>query len=70
MKRSNPLEKGAGLKLATLSDEFDALLVRMQSPEVGKAMKNAFGASPSRIGKAAVLAARKLMSEDALVSQG
>lgn len=46
-------------ELDTLSREFDALLEGMQAPKVRKAMKAAFGASPARLGKAAVAAVRR-----------
>lgn len=46
-------------QLDTLSGEFDALLTRMQLPAATAAMKNAFGASPEKLGKAAVAAARR-----------
>jgi len=47
------------VKLDTLSDEFDALLARMQTSTARAGMKSAFSASPKRLGKAAVAAARK-----------
>ncbi|HKE31049.1 MAG TPA: hypothetical protein VKD65_04935 [Candidatus Angelobacter sp.] len=46
-------------KLNTLSDEFDALLARMQKPKSRLAMKSAFNASPRQLGKAAIAGARK-----------
>jgi len=46
-------------ELDTLSAEFDALLVRMQTPAARVGMKSAFNASPKQLGKAAVAAARK-----------
>jgi antitoxin Phd len=46
-------------KLDTLSQEFDALLARMQAPAARAGMKAAFDASPKQLGKAAVAAARK-----------
>jgi DNA-binding PadR family transcriptional regulator len=48
-----------GSKLDSLSEEFDGLLARMQTPEAKAGMKAAFDASPKRLGKAAVAAARK-----------
>jgi len=45
--------------LDTLTREFDAKYVRMQGPGFDKAMKDAFSASPQRLGAAAVKAARK-----------
>lgn len=42
-----------------LSGEFDAMLERMQTPKSQVAMRTAFHASPRKLGKAAVAAARK-----------
>ncbi len=55
----NALAHGATRQLDTLTDEFDALLERMQTPDARRAMKAAFDASPAQLGKAAVRAARK-----------
>ena len=44
---------------ATLTSEFDGLLARMQTPAVRKGMRAAFDATPARMGRAAVAAARK-----------
>lgn len=55
----NALAQGATRQLDTLTEEFDALLDRMQTPDARRAMKAAFNASPARLGKAAVRAARK-----------
>ena len=44
--------------LDTLTAEFDALLVQMQTPEARAAMDRAFNASPEELGRAAVDAAR------------
>lgn len=41
------------------TEEFDELLQRMQAPGSRKAMKLAFNASPKKIGRSAVRAARK-----------
>ncbi|HLK68819.1 MAG TPA: type II toxin-antitoxin system prevent-host-death family antitoxin [Bryobacteraceae bacterium] len=46
-------------KLDALSDEFDALLTRMQAPAARSAMQTAFGASPKQLGRAALAASRK-----------
>jgi prevent-host-death family protein len=46
-------------KLNRLSEEFDALLARMQTPRARAGMKAAFDATPDQLGKAAVAAARK-----------
>jgi antitoxin Phd len=59
MDEFNMLSRSAEVKLDTLSDEFDALLTRMQSAKAGAGMKAAFEASPKELGKAAVTAARK-----------
>jgi prevent-host-death family protein len=45
--------------LDNLGAEFDELLARMQTPKAKKAMDAAFNASPARLGRAAVKAARK-----------
>jgi antitoxin Phd len=55
----NELARATESKLDTLSDEFDALLARMQTPKARAGMKAAFNASPKQLGRAAVLAARK-----------
>jgi len=47
-----------GAALDALTTEFDALLDAMQTPGRRRAMANAFAATPERIGKAAVAAAR------------
>jgi antitoxin Phd len=54
----NALSGAAETKLDTLSHEFDALLARMQTAEARRGMKAAFAASGTRLGKAAVAAAR------------
>jgi len=46
-------------KLETLTNEFGALLARMQTPQARRGMKAAFDATPARMGKAAVAAAGK-----------
>ena len=45
--------------LDNLGAEFDDLLERMQSPKAKKGMDAAFNASPAKLGRAAVKAARK-----------
>jgi antitoxin Phd len=45
--------------LDDLGVEFEDLLARMQTPKARKAMKAAFSASPGRLGRASVKAARK-----------
>jgi prevent-host-death family protein len=54
----NALSGAAGTKLDTLSQEFDALLARMQTSTSRRGMKTAFAASGKRLGKAALAAAR------------
>jgi|HubBroStandDraft_1064217.scaffolds.fasta_scaffold39323_3 hypothetical protein len=50
---------GSQVKIDTLSGEFDALLVRMQTLAARAGMQAAFDASPKQLGKAAVALARK-----------
>lgn len=45
--------------LEALSEEFDGLLARMQTPASRAGMSAAFHATPKELGKAAVAAARK-----------
>ena len=45
--------------LDNLGAEFDDLLDRMQSPKARKAMEASFNASPAKLGRGAVKAARK-----------
>ncbi len=45
--------------LDTLTAEFDQLLARMQTPRARKGMADAFNATPARLGKAAVTAAKR-----------
>lgn len=54
----NALSGAAETKLDTLSQEFDALLARMQTSTARRGMKAAFAASGKRLGKAAVAAMR------------
>ena len=53
------LAADASRELDTLSEEFDALLARMQTPQARKGMRSAFDASPAELGQAAAKAARK-----------
>jgi antitoxin Phd len=53
------LVKARSHTLDDLSTEFDALLVRMQTPKARKGMKAAFNAPSAQLGRAAVKAARK-----------
>jgi len=53
------LSRASEARLDTLSQQFDALLGRMQLPKVRAGMKAAFDASPKQLGKAAVAVARR-----------
>lgn len=53
------LVKERAPQLNDLSAEFDALLAGMQTAKARQGMADAFGASASRLGRAAVTAARK-----------
>ena len=53
------LVKDRAPQLNDLTTEFDALLAVMQTAKVRQGMADAFDASPSRLGRAAVTAARK-----------
>jgi antitoxin Phd len=46
-------------KLNALTEQFDTLLDRMQSPKARRGMAAAFRANKKQLGKAAVAAARK-----------
>lgn len=59
MDRFNALTQAPQLKLNVLSEQFDALLARMQTAAARSGMEAAFHASPERLGKAALAAARK-----------
>jgi antitoxin Phd len=59
MDQFNALTQAPQLKLNVLSEQFDALLARMQTPEARSGMESAFHASPAQLGKAALAAARK-----------
>ncbi|HYZ66863.1 MAG TPA: type II toxin-antitoxin system prevent-host-death family antitoxin [Mycobacterium sp.] len=52
------LSKASTPALEDLSDEFDQLLERMQTPQSKNAMASAFDATPEELGRAAVKAAR------------
>jgi antitoxin Phd len=54
----NALLQAKSGTLDVLTDEFDALLERMQGPKARAAMKSAFDASPKHLGRAAVAVAR------------
>jgi antitoxin Phd len=55
----NALTRTTDNKLDSLTADFDAMLVRMQTPRARRGMQAAFGASPRALGRAAVTAARK-----------
>jgi prevent-host-death family protein len=59
MEEYAALSRAAQTRLDTLNGEFDALLARMQTAKARAGMRAAFNASPKRLGKAAVAAARK-----------
>ena len=52
------LTKASVPSLDDLSDRFDDLLQRMQTPKAKAAMASAFDATPEQLGRAAVKAAR------------
>jgi antitoxin Phd len=54
----NALLHATQIQLDSLTTEFDALLLRMQTPQARAGMKAAFHASPKQLGKVAVAAAR------------
>jgi antitoxin Phd len=54
----NALSRAKRGVLDTLTDEFDELLARMQTPESRAAMHAAFDATPAQLGRAALAAAR------------
>ena len=45
--------------LASMTGEYEAMLARMQTPKARAGMKAAFNATPARLGRAAVNAARR-----------
>jgi antitoxin Phd len=53
------LSAHAKSRLDSLTDDFDALLARMQAPGARAALKAGFDASPEQLGTAAVEAASK-----------
>jgi antitoxin Phd len=54
----NALSQAKRGVLDTLTDEFDKLLARMQTPESRAAMQAAFDATPAQLGQAALAVAR------------
>ena len=59
MEEFNALANAHRVELDMLSDEFDRLLARMQTPAARARMKAAFHATPKELGQAALAAARK-----------
>ena len=59
MEEFNALSNAHRVELEVLSDEFDTLLARMQTPAARTGMKAAFHAMPKDLGQAALAAARK-----------
>ena len=59
MEEYHALSRHAESRLDALTGEFDQLLAQMQTPVARAGMKAAFSASPGKLGKAAVAAARK-----------
>jgi antitoxin Phd len=59
MEEYGALSRAAQTRIESLNGEFDGLLARMQTAKARAGMKVAFNASPKRLGKAAVAAARK-----------
>jgi len=53
------LEEAPQLKLNRLTEQFDTLLERMQTPKARRGMAAAFGANNKQLGKASVVAVRK-----------
>ncbi len=53
------LQEAPQAKLNALTEQFDTLLERMQSPKARRGMAAAFRANKKQLGKAAVAAARK-----------
>jgi hypothetical protein len=60
MEEFNTLSNAHRADLETLSEEFDRLLAKMQTPAARAGMNAAFHATPKELGRAAVAAARKL----------
>ena len=59
MDEFNALSNAHKAELDTLSEEFDGLLARMQTPGTRAGMNAGFHATPKELGKAAVAAARR-----------
>lgn len=58
IERYNALVGAGAAALKTLTNEFDALLERMQSPTARAGMEQAFNASPKQLAAAAVAKAK------------
>jgi len=63
MEEYGALSRATQTRLDALNDEFDALLAQMQTPKARAGTRATFNASPERLGKAAVAAARKRAHE-------
>ena len=59
IERFDELSGAEAAVLDTLTDEFDVLLAKMQTPEVRAATRRAFDASPDELRQAAMEAARE-----------
>jgi hypothetical protein len=59
MAEFESLTGGARHGLDALSDEFDTLVERLQTPASRKALKAAFSAAPAELGRRAVGAVRR-----------
>jgi antitoxin Phd len=59
MNQFKALSQASQLKLNVLSEQFDALLARMQTAEARSGMETAFDASPEQLAKAALAATRQ-----------
>lgn len=59
VERYRELAAAESTILDTLTDEFDAMLARMQAPSVRAGIERGFSATPSTMGKAAQKAARQ-----------
>jgi len=59
MDEFNALSSAHRAELEALSEEFDGLLAKMQTPAARAGMHAAFHATPKELGKAAVAAARR-----------
>jgi prevent-host-death family protein len=57
--RFRALAGAEAVMLDTLTNEFDALLARMQTPEVRAGTERGFRTTPEQMGRAAVAAARR-----------